>query len=121
MDANANPSFEVATIKPSKTDQPGRFFRFRGRHFTTTNTSLNDLISYSYKIHDNQIIGAPGWAGTEKYDIDAKPDGEGMPSDQAMERHDAEAAGRALHAHLSSRQEGAFGLCALGRQERPET
>ena len=82
MDANAHPSFEVATIKPSKTDQPGRFFRFRGRHFTTTNTSLNDLISYSYKIHNDQIIGAPGWAGTEKYDIDAEPDGEGMPNDQ---------------------------------------
>jgi uncharacterized protein (TIGR03435 family) len=82
MDANAHPSFEVATIKPSKADQPGKFFRFRSRRFTTTNTTLDDLISYSYMLHDNQIIGTPGWAGTEKYDIDAEPDGEGMPSDQ---------------------------------------
>lgn len=82
MDASAHPSFEVATIKPNKADQPGRFFRFRGRHFTTTNTTLNDLISYSYRIHNDQIIDAPGWAGTEKYDIDAQPDGEGMPTDQ---------------------------------------
>jgi bla regulator protein blaR1 len=82
MDANAHPSFEVATIKPSKADQPGKFFRFRGRRFTTTNTTLDDLISYSYRIHANQIIGAPGWAETEKYDIDAEPDGEGMPNDQ---------------------------------------
>jgi uncharacterized protein (TIGR03435 family) len=82
MDANAHPSFEVATIKPSKADQPGKFFRFRGHRFTTTNTSLDDLISYSYRLHDNQIIAAPGWAGTEKYDIDAEPDGEGAPNDQ---------------------------------------
>jgi uncharacterized protein (TIGR03435 family) len=82
MDANAHPSFEVATIKPSKADQPGKFFRFRGHRFTTTNTTLDDLISYSYRLHDNQIIAAPGWAGTEKYDIDAEPDGEGAPNDQ---------------------------------------
>jgi uncharacterized protein (TIGR03435 family) len=82
MAENAHPSFEVATIKPSKADQPGKFFRLGGRHFTTTNTTLDDLISYAYKIHGNQIVGAPGWAETEKYDINAAPDGEGAPNDQ---------------------------------------
>ncbi len=82
MDANAHPSFEVATIKPSKADQQGKFFRLGGRRFTTTNATLDDLISYAYKIHANQIVGAPGWAGTEKYDIKAEPDGDGAPNDQ---------------------------------------
>jgi uncharacterized protein (TIGR03435 family) len=82
MDANAHPSFEVATIKPSKPDQQGKFFRLGGRRFTTTNTTLDDLISYAYKIHPNQIISAPGWAETEKYDINAQPDSEGAPNDQ---------------------------------------
>jgi uncharacterized protein (TIGR03435 family) len=82
MDANAHPSFEVATIKPSKADQQGRFFRLGGRRFTTTNATLDDLISYAYRIHANQIIGAPGWAETGKYDINAEPDGDGAPNDQ---------------------------------------
>jgi uncharacterized protein (TIGR03435 family) len=82
MDANAHPSFEVATIKPSKADQQGKFFRLGGRRFTTTNATLDDLISYAYRIHANQIIGAPGWAETGKYDINAEPDGDGAPNDQ---------------------------------------
>jgi uncharacterized protein (TIGR03435 family) len=82
MDANASPSFEVATIKPSKPDQPGKMFRVMGRRFKTVNTTLNDLISFSYGVHSKQVIGAPVWADTDKFDIDAEPDGEGAPSDK---------------------------------------
>jgi uncharacterized protein (TIGR03435 family) len=82
MDANASPTFEVATIKPSKPDQPGKAFLIRGRRFRTINTTLCDLISFSYEVHANQIIGAPAWAEADKYDLDAEPDGEGAPSDK---------------------------------------
>jgi uncharacterized protein (TIGR03435 family) len=82
MDANASPSFEVATIKPSKPDAPGKGFRVMGRRFTTLNTSLSDLISFAYGVHNKQVIGAPDWAATDKFDIDAVPDGEGAPSDK---------------------------------------
>ena len=82
MDANASPTFEVATIKPSKPDAPGKGFRVMGRRFTTINTTLDDLISFSYGVHVKQIIGAPPWAETDKYDIAAEPDGEGMPNDK---------------------------------------
>jgi uncharacterized protein (TIGR03435 family) len=82
MDANASPTFEVATIKPSRPDQPGKGFRVMGRRFKTINTTLDDLISFSYGVHVKQIIGAPPWAETDKYDISAEPDGEGMPNDK---------------------------------------
>jgi uncharacterized protein (TIGR03435 family) len=82
MDANASPTFEVATIKPSKPDQPSKAFLIRGRRFRTINTTLCDLISFSYEVHANQIIGAPAWAEADKYDIDAEPDGEGAPNDK---------------------------------------
>jgi uncharacterized protein (TIGR03435 family) len=82
MDANASPSFEVATIKPGKPDAPGKGFRVMGRRFTTLNTSLSDLISFAYGVHNKQVIGAPDWAATDKFDIDAVPDGEGAPSDK---------------------------------------
>ncbi len=80
MDANANPSFEVATIKPSKPDQPGKAFLVRDNRFMTINTTLSELISFAYGIQSKQLVGAPDWAGTDKFDINAKPDGEGAPS-----------------------------------------
>jgi uncharacterized protein (TIGR03435 family) len=80
MAANANPVFEVATIKPSKPDMPGKAFRVRGREFSTMNTSLSDMISFAYGLHARQITGGPAWIDTAKYDLTAKPDGEGEPN-----------------------------------------
>jgi uncharacterized protein (TIGR03435 family) len=83
MAANANPTFEVATIKPSQPGRPGKGIRVQpGRHFSTLNTSLGDLISFSYGVHAKQITGGPDWLETEKYDLAAQPDGEGEPNDK---------------------------------------
>ncbi len=82
MDANASPSFEVATIKPSKPDEQRKGFLVRGRRFQTINTSLSDLIGFAYGLHPKQVIDAPDWASKDKFDIDAQPDGEGAPSDK---------------------------------------
>ncbi|WP_213804403.1 M56 family metallopeptidase [Granulicella sp. dw_53] len=82
MAADANPSFEVATIKPSKPETQGKGFRVQGRHFSTMNTSLNDLITFAYGLHDKQIVGGPAWMGADKYDLSAQPDGEGQPNDK---------------------------------------
>jgi uncharacterized protein (TIGR03435 family) len=81
MAANANPTFEVATIKPSKPGQPGRAFLVRGRRFLTINTPLTAIISFAYGVQPKQVIGLPDWADSEKYDIEAVPDGTGQPSD----------------------------------------
>jgi uncharacterized protein (TIGR03435 family) len=80
MAADAHPAFEVATIKPSKPDTPGKLFTFRGRHAITINTNMNDLISFAYGLHARQIIGAPDWFGTDLFDIDGTPDAEGQPN-----------------------------------------
>jgi uncharacterized protein (TIGR03435 family) len=82
MDANANPTFEVATIKPSKPDEQGKAFLVRDNRFKTINVTLDELMSFSYGVHAKQLIGAPPWAATDKWDIDAKPDGEGAPNDK---------------------------------------
>ncbi|MGA2880786.1 MAG: TIGR03435 family protein [Bryobacteraceae bacterium] len=82
MTADANPSFEVATIKPSKPDTPGRLYRLNGRRFTTVNTTVSDLMTFAYGLHPRQIAGGPPWMVTQKYDVEAQPDGEGQPSDK---------------------------------------
>jgi uncharacterized protein (TIGR03435 family) len=80
MAADANPNFEVATIKPSKPGAQGKAFFFRAGHFMTSNTDLNDLIAFAYGLHPKQIVDAPAWFGTDLFDIEAKPDREGRPS-----------------------------------------
>ncbi len=80
LPADADPSFEAATIKPVNPDQPGRFFRTSGTEFSTHNTSLADMMSFVYGIQTKQIIGAPAWVESEKYDLQAKFPPEGMPS-----------------------------------------
>jgi uncharacterized protein (TIGR03435 family) len=80
MAADANPSFEVATVKPSKPEAQGKGFRVNGRNFATFNTLLDDLIEFAYDVHAKQIIGGPEWLDKDKFDIAAVPDKEGSPS-----------------------------------------
>jgi uncharacterized protein (TIGR03435 family) len=80
MAANANPSFEVATIKPSKPDDQRKAFIVQGRRFKIINQPLVQILCFSYDVQAKQLIDLPPWAETDKYDIDAEPDGEGAPS-----------------------------------------
>jgi uncharacterized protein (TIGR03435 family) len=82
MARDADPSFDVATIKPSKPEDRGKGFGVDGRNVSTENTSLDDLIEYAYDVHLKQIVGAPGWADSQKFDIAGVPDKPGEPSDE---------------------------------------
>lgn len=83
MAADANPVFDVATIKPSQPEARGSSIlvgRGGTNLFTTTNTSLADLITFAYGMHARQLVNAPAWVESEKYDITAKPDQAGIPN-----------------------------------------
>jgi uncharacterized protein (TIGR03435 family) len=56
------------------------------RQWSTTNTSLIYLLERAYGIQSNQIIGAPAWASTDKYDVTAKTSAEGRATDAQMKR-----------------------------------
>jgi len=85
MPADAHPSFEVATIKPSAPgeDLNGRApFLEQGRHYTAKTVTLIRLLRVAYGIQPQQILNAPAWAETDKFDIEAEPDTLGKPSDE---------------------------------------
>ena len=84
MDAKADPSFEVATIKPTKPDEQGKYLTIRGTEFKTANFSLADLIAFAYGIHPKQLVGAPAWVDGDKWDISGKPDIPGTPSETQL-------------------------------------
>lgn len=79
MAADANPVFEVATIKSSK-DEGVHLYLDASGLFHPTGTTLSDLIKLAYDVHSRQIAGGPAWMDREKYDLSAKPDKPGKPS-----------------------------------------
>lgn len=84
MAADANPKFDVVTIKPSDPNRQGIGFGINGRHVTTFNTKMNDLITFAYGLHAKQLINAPDWFATDKFDLDGVPDVEGRPNEKQL-------------------------------------
>ncbi|HEV8417045.1 MAG TPA: TIGR03435 family protein [Bryobacteraceae bacterium] len=89
MAPEANPTFEVVTVRPSKPDdERAPMIQTQPRRWSAINRTVMELITYSYSLHPGQIVNAPSWLD-ERYDITAQPDGEGQPNQrqwQAMVR-----------------------------------
>lgn len=78
MATDAHPSFEVATIKQSDpTDQKHRF-EVHGRRVVIENQTVKTMIQMSYGVHVRQIVNAPSWAGSERFDVQGLPDVDGQ-------------------------------------------
>jgi uncharacterized protein (TIGR03435 family) len=85
MAADADPSFEVATIKPNNTGATSmQGLVIRGRKFLTRASSLGDLISFAYEVQAKQIVNAPDWLDKDRYDIEAAPEQEGVPNTEQI-------------------------------------
>ena len=81
MDANANPSFEVATVKPNDSGKPNmQRLTIIGRNFKSFNASLGDLIQVAYEVQAKQIVNGPQWMVKNRYDIVAVSAEAGVPN-----------------------------------------
>ena len=74
--AASRPEFEVASIKLNKSAGFGAMIgpSPSGR-FTATNIPLFLVITIAYNIKEFQLSGAPPWLMSERYDIEAKAEG----------------------------------------------
>lgn len=85
MAAEADPNFEVATIKPNNSNATSMQALFiRGRNFMTRASSLGDLISFAYQVQAKQVVNAPDWVDKDRYDIDATIEQEGVPNPEQV-------------------------------------
>jgi len=85
MPADADPSFDVATIKPNDSGATSmQGLTVNGRNFATRASSLQDLISFSYEVQAKQIVGGPDWLDKDRYDIAAVPDIDGAPNPEQV-------------------------------------
>jgi bla regulator protein blaR1 len=66
-------TFEVASVKPSATDDRRFMIQIQpGGGFRTSGSTLKMLLTYAYDVREFQISGGPGWINTDRYDIVAK-------------------------------------------------
>ena len=85
MAADADPSFDVATIKPNPSGGARLQGIFpKGRHLMIVNGSLQDMIVFAFSLQLKQVVGAPEWTANDRYDVDAVPDQPGTPSLEQM-------------------------------------
>ena len=84
MAPDANPAFEVATIRPSDPARREQIITLRGAEVITTNVTLHDLINLAYWLHPKQLSGEPAWTESDKFDMTGKPDAPGQPNVDQM-------------------------------------
>jgi bla regulator protein blaR1 len=66
-------TFEVASVRPNKSIGTGGYIQRRpGGSFSVGNQTLQTLILFAYQIQGFQLVGAPNWIATERFDIVAK-------------------------------------------------
>jgi len=70
------PKFEVASVRQNTADDGKIMIGVQpGGRFNAVNVPLWDLIRQAYAVQRTQIVGAPDWTETARYDIVAKAEG----------------------------------------------
>ena len=82
---NPRPAFDVASVKPSQSTDywdsvaPMKNGRFSARHVTA-----KLLLGIAYRIDATRISGGPQWLDSDRFDVEAKCDGQPPDKDLAL-------------------------------------
>ncbi len=69
------PLYKTISIKPSKSGiHADRTIKISPDEVTAANQTPQELIRGAYDVKDDQIMGAPSWLNSQRYDLDAKVD-----------------------------------------------
>jgi uncharacterized protein (TIGR03435 family) len=70
------PAFEVASVKPNESGDPGSRGQTGRGSATFTNMSARMLIVNAYNIRAERVVSGPGWLDSERFDVTARaPEG----------------------------------------------
>jgi len=85
--SNAQQISYVASVKQNTAADPRGLSEYSpGGRFTATAVTVRTLLRTAYRIQDYQLVGAPAWFSTKRYDIAAKVDDNPPPSLQVFLR-----------------------------------
>ena len=87
QDNPARLTFEVASVKPSKTGELGGAMKVMpgGQQFVAQNFPLRQMIARMNWVPPRQVTGGPDWMDSERWDIQAKADRSGYTREQMIE------------------------------------
>jgi uncharacterized protein (TIGR03435 family) len=83
VEGHGQSAFEVASIKRNTSGEAGAGLDISRGQLRATNAPLMPVIRQAFEVMDSQIVGAPDWVATERYDILAKAP-EGVTTADAM-------------------------------------
>jgi uncharacterized protein (TIGR03435 family) len=70
-------SFDVASVKPNRSESTMFRLGYPPGRFTATNVTLLALIASAYgPLTANQIVGGPSWITTDRFDVEARTGGD---------------------------------------------
>ena len=84
MAKDADPDWEVVSVKAADPDDKYDFFNIKGRHVVIRNEPVLDILRTAYGMQKSQFVGMPDWIKTERYNVDGVPDAAGVPSANQM-------------------------------------
>jgi uncharacterized protein (TIGR03435 family) len=85
MTRDADPDWEVATVRPTDPAVTNASIRMNGRQFVLENRTVETLLLAGYGVHKKQIVNAPDWIRSERWDMKGVPDVPGQPSMKQMQ------------------------------------
>ena len=104
-------AFEVASVKPNLSGAAGASSSTPpAGTIAITNTPLKSLIINSYRVRPFQVVGAPSWTETERFDILAKPPSDATPEQLPVMMRTLLAARFGLRAHMETSEQPIYAL-----------
>lgn len=80
MAADADPDWEVATVRPNTNGATRDLIHISGRHVSLENETVAKMMLIGYGVQKDQVIGLPDWTRTAGWDIEGVTSVSGVPN-----------------------------------------
>jgi uncharacterized protein (TIGR03435 family) len=109
--ARQQPVFDAATIKPNRSGADGSSIGQRpGGQYVMTNGPIGMLLQNAFAPQNRELVGAPDWVGSERYDLQATANATTSSDDLRLMLRALLVERLKLVAHLEPREQPVFFL-----------
>jgi uncharacterized protein (TIGR03435 family) len=117
---SALPVFDVASVTPNKSGDPGGSFGGRpGGQVIVRNNTLRNMIRNAYGLQEFQIVGGPEWINADRFDIVAKAADNAPPTQVLLMVRSLLADRFKLAVHTETREIPVYALVMARSDGRP--
>jgi uncharacterized protein (TIGR03435 family) len=114
------PTFEIVSIKPNKSGGTiGGVRPQPGGRFVMVNSPIARLIRIAYPSMSPELIGAPAWVASERYDVEARAGAQPTAKEMESMLRAMLADRLKFVAHFESREQAVYALVVGRADERP--